>query len=99
LRPPVVENGATMGVVGVTDIVKGLSEGGQAVEVGKVMRRDFATADPAEGLDDVVRRLQDVGRGPVLVLDAGHLVGMITAENIGEIVMLRTALESRRPDG
>ena len=60
------------------------------------MRTDFATAAPTEMLDRALARLQEGGCPvlPVLAAD-GRLAGLLTAENVGELVMIRQALTAR----
>ena len=85
-----------VGVLPQAELLAGLSSDGPSAPVGRFMRTDFKTAAPNEMLDRAVSRLQE-GDCPVLpVLDAGRLVGLLTAENVGELVMIREAIKARR---
>ncbi len=60
--------------------------------VGDASIARFEEADPREMLDGAVHRLQRGSSPMVLVLQDGRLVGLLTAENVAEFVMVRTAL-------
>ena len=60
------------------------------------MTTEFETADVREMLDGAYQRLQ-TSRCPVLpVYDGEHLVGLLTADNVAEYVMVRGALRPAR---
>jgi Zn-dependent protease/predicted transcriptional regulator len=94
---PVVDaDNHVVGVLPQAELLAGLSSDGPSAPVGRFMRTDFKTAAPNEMLDRAVSRLQE-GTCPVLpVLDDGRLVGLLTAENVGELVMIREAIKARR---
>jgi stage IV sporulation protein FB len=76
------------------DFFRALAGSGPDTLVRDVMRADFSTAAPTESIEVVLRRAQ-AAEGAVLtipVIQAGVLVGMVTPENVGEFVMVRTAL-------
>lgn len=94
--PVVDDGGRVVGVLPQGALLNGLSTDGPSAPVGKYMRPDFKTAAPGEMLDRALARLQE-GECPVLpVLDGERLVGLLTAENIGELVMIREAIKARR---
>jgi hypothetical protein len=73
--------------------VEKLETGGPPV--GEVMLMAFESADIAEPLQSAYERLQ-TGLVPTLpVTRNGRLAGMITAENVGEFLMIRAALGAR----
>jgi predicted transcriptional regulator len=45
-----------------------------------------------DGLELALSRLQTSGYQTVMVTSRGHLVGLITADNIAEFLMIRSAL-------
>ena len=94
---PVVDDaGQVVGVLPQAALLNGLSTDGPAAPVGKYMRTDFKTVAPGEMLDRALARLQE-GECPVLpVLDGERLVGLLTTENVGELVMIREAIKARR---
>jgi Zn-dependent protease len=94
--PVVDDGGRVVGVLPQGALLTGLSTDGPSAPVGQYMRTDFKTAAPGEMLDRALARLQE-GECPVLpVLDGERLVGLLTAENIGELVMIREAIKARR---
>jgi CBS domain-containing protein len=94
---PVADDaGRVVGILPQAELLAGLSSDGPSAPVSKYMRTDFKTAAPGEMLDRALARLQE-GECPVLpVLDGERLVGLLTAENIGELVMIREAIKARR---
>lgn len=90
--PVLDEDGRIVGILTRDVLVKALSEHGLAGYVGDVMTRTFQTADARELLDRAFARLQECSCPVLPVLDGGRLVGLITADNIGEYVMIRGAL-------
>ncbi|CAN5923224.1 site-2 protease family protein [soil metagenome] len=91
---PVVDaDGALVGVLTRANLIGGLSEQSAEAFVGSVMERHFVTAHPAEMLEVAMGRLQECACGAIPVVDeAERVVGMLTATNIGELMMVRDAL-------
>jgi hypothetical protein len=56
------------------------------------MRRDFETADYHEMLEPVVERLKSCDCHTIPVLMGGNLVGLVTMDNIGELISIRSAV-------
>lgn len=94
---PVMDGGQLTGLLLRADLLHALRERGDAVAVGSVMETNFDTVDPDEGLESALARahLEKSRTLPVVAGDA--LLGLLTAENVGELVMIRTALANRRP--
>ncbi|TNC64000.1 site-2 protease family protein [Rubellimicrobium roseum] len=90
---PVVDGGGALhGVLTRNAIIKALRETGAATPVLDVMERDVPVVTLHGRLDAAVLHLQDGGRPVVAVADAtGRLVGYITSENLGELMMIRQA--------
>jgi Zn-dependent protease/CBS domain-containing protein len=93
---PVLDRGRLVGVLTRDALVKALAEKGVDGQVRDVMASTFETADVREMLDQAVSRLQACACPVLPVLQDGRLVGLLTADNVGEYVMLRTALAGRR---
>ena len=89
---PVVEEGRVTGVLTRTDLLVALQQHGQMTSVSQVMRRDVQVADAFEMLETVSARLQECGCHTLPVLRNGRLVGLVTMENIGEFLMIQSAL-------
>lgn len=93
---PVVEAGRLVGVLGRADMIKALRQPGPQGAVGEVMTRDIPTIGHRRCLDEAIKLLQEKRLPAVGVTDAeGKLVGLITSETIGEMLMVRDAM----PDG
>ncbi len=60
--------------------------------MSQTMEKTFETADPSEMLEGVFVRLRDCDCHSLLVVKAGRLVGLLTMENIGEYMMIQSAL-------
>ena len=89
---PVLEAGTLVGMLGRTDLVRGLTAHGPDALVSGVMRTD----SPVVAIDDhpeaALAALSSVPGRAVPVLRQGALVGLLTSENLAEYVMLRRAV-------
>lgn len=95
---PVKEpRGRLVGMLTRPALIAALAERGPGALVEEVMQRDCPTADPSEMAEAVLIRLQSSSCASMPVLSQGHLVGILTAENLGEFLMIQTALNSRGP--
>ena len=94
---PVLESGRLVGVLIRADMLKGLTQHGPHTLVGNVMQRQFETAGPFEMLESAFARLQTRGCRSLPVLRGGRLVGVVTMDNVSELLMVQEALRSGRP--
>jgi Zn-dependent protease len=96
---PVVDGGGVAGLLRRNDLVKALADGGQEASVGSAMRRDCPVVRATDPLE---RAFETIGQGQcssLPVMEDGRLVGLLTLENIGELVMVNTALRKAVPAG
>lgn len=93
---PVVEGDRVVGILMRGDLVKALSEQGQDTPVESIMRRDFETADASEMLEPAFARLQECNCRTMPVISRGHLVGLLTTDNVGEFLMIQSAMSKAR---
>jgi CBS domain-containing protein len=93
---PVLENGALVGVLTRGALVSALAERGLPTSIQEVMSRRFDTVEAREMLETAFIRLQNCDCHVLPVLLDGHLVGLLTPDNIGEFVMIQTALRQGR---
>lgn len=90
---PVIANGRVVGILRRNDLVKALSEGRRDKSVGEVMSRDCEAVDAATPLTSALESLRERECASAPVLSNGRLVGLLTLENVGELVMVNTALK------
>jgi Zn-dependent protease/predicted transcriptional regulator len=89
---PVTERGEVVGVLTHTRLLEALRDRGVNMPVGEVMESDFQMASAEEELDAALGRVEP-GRATMLpVIWNRQLVGLLTAENVGEFYIIRRAL-------
>jgi Zn-dependent protease/predicted transcriptional regulator len=89
---PVLRQGQIAGVLRRNDLVRGLATGRREAPVGEVMCRDCPTI---KGTEDLVSALETMRAGQCAtapVLADGQLIGLLTLENISEVLMVNAAL-------
>jgi Zn-dependent protease/CBS domain-containing protein len=91
---PVIDgNGRPLGVVGRNELIRALKERGPNVPVAEAMTASIPTVNKNRCLEDAFRLLQEKSAPAVGIVDeAGRLVGLVTSETIGEMLMLHRAL-------
>jgi Zn-dependent protease/predicted transcriptional regulator len=90
---PVVERDRPVGVLTRGDLIRALHRAGKHTPVGEVIRRNDDFADAAEPLQDAVLRMRSGGRSSLPVLRDGQLVGFLTLDNVGDLLLVRDALK------
>ncbi|MGV3723341.1 MAG: site-2 protease family protein [Actinomycetota bacterium] len=93
---PVMSDAGLVGLLTRRGLVEALSRGGPATSVAEAMEPMPPPASPNDCLETVFQQMHQVeGKtAPVVpVIEHGTLVGLITMENIGEFVMIQTALQ------
>lgn len=92
---PVVDpQGRVVGLLQRADLFAQLAERGDDASVGDVMQRSFAKLHPDESLDAALSR-DALGASPICVVAESRLVGLLTAENLAELMNIRAALQAR----
>jgi stage IV sporulation protein FB len=87
------ESGRLRGVLTRDTMIKALKKGGPDMPVLEVMQTDIPTVPTRAKLDTAVRLLTEKELPVLGVTDAeGRLVGLLTVENLGEMMMVHTAL-------
>ncbi len=91
---PVVEFGHVTGILDRDTFIKALAKKGQGASVAEVMRRNVPEVDTHEMVESALARLNESGSKTLPVTHGGQLVGLITSENITELLMIRSALRT-----
>jgi len=91
---PVVDaTGKPVGLLGRGDLIRALKQLGPDARVAEAMTTTVPTIGHRHCLDEAFRLLQEKSSPAVAVVDAsGALVGLITSETVGEMLMLREAM-------
>ncbi|MCC6484077.1 MAG: site-2 protease family protein [Armatimonadetes bacterium] len=96
---PVLYGDEVIGILMREDLVAALQQRGPESLVQDSMRREFQQVEASEMLETAFRRLQDCNCRTLPVKKAGALVGLLTADNLGEFVMIQSALQTVPPTG
>jgi Zn-dependent protease/CBS domain-containing protein len=92
---PVVDaTGRVAGILDRDSFLRALTEHGQSASVMDFARRDIPEVDSHDMVDLALMRLQESNSRTLPVTHSGQLVGIITAENITEFLMIRSALKT-----
>jgi len=91
---PVVDGKRIVGVLTRSDVVRGLSEGEAGALVATAMHREFVTAHPTDMVESVLARQQQSNAAPIVVVRGDAVVGLMTAETIGEFILMQGAREA-----
>ena len=90
---PVVENEQPIGILRRNDLVKALSEGRREAVETEAMCLDCETVDEASSLQSAVETMRARQCATMPVVAGGRMVGLLTLENISEMIMVNTALD------
>jgi Zn-dependent protease/CBS domain-containing protein len=96
---PVVEDSRLVGILTRNDLSAALARYGPEARVGDVMQTDIITAHPRDMLHTVFLRLQECDCHTIPIVRGGRLVGLVTADNLAEVLMMQEAMRRRRDPG
>ena len=95
--PVVAEDGNVAGLLTRHDLIAALRKNDPALRVGDVMRRDIPTVTIGTRFEEAFRIMQECNCPAVPVLDRmKRLVGLLTSENVSELMMVQSAMPRRR---
>ena len=94
---PVVQDGRVAGVLTKADLLLALAQYGENHLVSQVMRQDIRIVDSSDMLAIAFERLQECDCHSMPVVHGEKLVGIVTAENVGEFLIIQAALEGKQP--
>lgn len=89
---PVVDGGRVVGIALYRDLPGAIARHGRETPVAEIMQRDFQTVHSHDMLEPAFKRLQACDCRTMPVVDDGHLVGLITMDNMGEFLALQASL-------
>ena len=90
-------DGTLRGIFTRSELVAALRKSGPEAPVLGVVREDFPIVHPRMPFDEAFQMMQQRGCSVLPVTDEeGKLVGLFTMENIGEMLMVRSAIEQSR---
>ncbi len=91
---PVIDGfGRPVGLLSRADIIRALKERGPNARVSEAMTTEVPSVGHRRPLEDAFKLLQEKSAPAVAVVDqSGRLVGMVTSETIGEMMMVHEAL-------
>ena len=91
------ETGNVTGVLTRHDLIAALRKNDPALHVGDVMRRNIPTVTTGTRFEEAFRIMQECNCPAVPVLDSmKRLVGLLTPENVTELMMIQSAMPRRR---
>lgn len=80
------------GILGRTDLIKGLHELGKDALVTKAMKTEFVKLNPESELRQVYQEMVSKGYTIVPVFDNDRLIGALDRENVDELILVKQAL-------
>ncbi len=89
---PVLEDAMLRGMLTRAGLAAALERRGLDAPVGEAMSRNPCSADADEPLEGVVSRMRGQDCPVVPVLEQGRLVGLVTVDNVGDLLLVREAL-------
>jgi CBS domain-containing protein len=96
---PVMADGRPLGVLTRAGLLQGLAELGRDGLVADAPLAQVETVEAHAPLVPAVAKLRENGLPCLQVVENGQVVGLLTLENIGELLMVRTALAEAAAHG
>ncbi|MGO8737226.1 MAG: site-2 protease family protein [Terriglobia bacterium] len=89
---PVVFGDRVLGVLSREDVFRTIAQHGSDTLVRDAMKREFQAVDSHDMLERALVVLHDSKSRSLPVVHDGQLVGMLTTDNVGEFLMMQSAL-------
>lgn len=96
---PVVDQGVLRGLLTQEDLLNALSRDDLHTRVESAMQTEFPTVDSHEMLERAFARFADASGTTLPVMHAGVFVGLLTMDNVGEFLRIKSAREGHRSAG
>ncbi len=91
---PVIEGGRLAGMLTREALVQGLSQFGEDAPVTETMLPVTVEVHPQQPLNDVLPLFQETGLRTLPVTRDGELIGLLSTENISDLLLIRAAKRS-----
>ncbi len=95
---PVLSGETPVGLLTRAELLEALRRSGPQSSVADALGPHHDVADPGEPLEDALQRMREHRRTALPVVSDGRLVGMVTLENVSELLLVQQAL-GRTPGG
>ncbi|MFQ5569828.1 MAG: site-2 protease family protein [Rhodothermales bacterium] len=89
---PVADDGRVVGVLTRRQLMKALAEQGREARISDIIEPECFTVEDTMLLEDAFARMNAAQCSTVPVVRGGRLVGLLTLENVGELMMVAAAL-------
>jgi predicted transcriptional regulator len=89
---PVIEERRVAGILRRNDLVKALADGRHSASVGEVMLRTCGMVSSWDTLNQALEAMRGGECSTLPVVDEGQIVGLLTMENVSELIMVNTAM-------
>ena len=96
---PVVNGDSLIGLLSRGDLVRALQDGGVDQPVEAWIKRDISGAEAGEPLETAMMRMREHRQHALPVLQGGRLVGLLTLENVSDLMLVQNAMRARRTPG
>jgi Zn-dependent protease len=90
---PVLEDGQLLGMLSRDDLLRGMGHEGPDSPVGRLVRLDVMPIEASMPLDAALQRMSASRQNALPVMARGRLVGLLTLENVRELLLV---LEARQ---
>lgn len=92
---PVVQGDSVVGLVTRDDLLQAVHEGRQQTQLGEIARRNVTAVEDTVSLREAFERIKNQNVSTLPVVRSGRLVGILTLENISELIMVDSARRGR----
>lgn len=93
---PVAYTDEVVGILTRSNLLAALGQHDRTTAVSQVMQTEFETVDPSDMLESAFQKLQACQCRTMPVQKNGNLVGLLTMDNVGEFIALRSAIQGRK---
>ena len=91
---PVVVGTTVVGMVDRAGLLQALSERGREARIDAIMRRGFPAVEEGDMLERTLRAMNDGQVTALPVVRDRQLVGLLTLQNVGELLMVQSAMHN-----